>query len=646
MSSFFRRVSKSKVGTFIIAGVGLSILAGFALADLSNFGTGKLGFGLNSSTLAKVGNQEITDRELREAMQRRLQQVRQEKPDADYPSLAQDFDPLLGQMIDQRAIIAFAQKYDFDISKRLVDAEISDLPGVRGLNGQPSVQGYQAFLAQNRLTNQQVRELLSAEILARYMLLPTSAEARVPIGVATPYASMLLEQREGEAVVVPVTAFTAALKPTDADLQRYYAANRARYMVPEQRVLRMAKIGAEQVASVAASDQEIDAYYKANQASYASKEARTLSQAVVPDQKTASEIAARARGGASITAAAAPAGANAAVTSLNGQTRDAYSNVAGAKVAAAVFAATPGSIVGPVQSDFGWVVVKVDSAKTEGGKSPAAARAEIATKLNADKRKQAIEDLVDKVQDALDGGASFTEATAQAKLPVITTPLVTANGASRAQPGASVPPALLPALKAGFEIAPNDPPEIPALADKSGYVVVSATQVVPAAPAPFASIRNQIATDWIASQAIIRAKAAASAISAKAAGGLSMADAIKQSGLTLPVRPMLARRLQVSQANPEAIPALRALFGQAIGKSQIAPDTKGRGFFVIKTTKITPGNALMAMSVISQMRNELQQTTADDYARQFVGAIREDIKVRRNEAAIRTVKQQIFSTAN
>jgi peptidyl-prolyl cis-trans isomerase D len=177
-------------------------------------------------------------------------------------------------------------------------------------------------------------------------------------------------------------------------------------------------------------------------------------------------------------------------------------------------------------------------------------------------------------------------------------------------------------------------------------VVVSAAQVVPAAPAPFASIRNQIATDWIAGQAIIRAKAAASAISAKAAGGLSMADAIKQSGLTLPVRPMLARRLQISQANPEAIPALRALFGQAIGKSQIAPDTKGRGFFVIKTTKITPGNALMAMSVISQMRNELQQTTADDYARQFVGAIREDIKVRRNEAAVRIVKQQIFSTAN
>src|SRR4051794_14308726 len=147
MLSFFRRLSKSKIGTAIMATVLIAILAGFAMADLSNFGTGSLGFGLDSSTLAKVGNQKITDREMREAMQRRLQLARERDPNADYPSLARDFDPLLAQMIDQRAIIAFAKKYGFSVSKRLIDAEISDLPGVRGLNGQPTVQGYQGFLA-------------------------------------------------------------------------------------------------------------------------------------------------------------------------------------------------------------------------------------------------------------------------------------------------------------------------------------------------------------------------------------------------------------------------------------------------------------------------------------------------------------------
>ena len=59
MLSFFRRVSKSKVGTWVVAAIGVAILAGFALADLSNFGTGNLGLGVASGTLAEVGDQEV-----------------------------------------------------------------------------------------------------------------------------------------------------------------------------------------------------------------------------------------------------------------------------------------------------------------------------------------------------------------------------------------------------------------------------------------------------------------------------------------------------------------------------------------------------------------------------------------------------------
>ena len=57
MLSFFRRVSNSKIGTWVVAAIGVAILGGFALADLSNFGTGNLGLGMSSGTLVKVGDQ-------------------------------------------------------------------------------------------------------------------------------------------------------------------------------------------------------------------------------------------------------------------------------------------------------------------------------------------------------------------------------------------------------------------------------------------------------------------------------------------------------------------------------------------------------------------------------------------------------------
>src|SRR5207248_1016197 len=142
-------------------------------------------------------------------------------------------------------------------------------------------------------------------------------------------------------------AFKAGLQANDAQLQQYYAANRARYMIPEQRALRIARIGPEQVAGISASDQEVMAYYNANKATYAPSDTRSLSQVVVPDQASANAIAQRAKAGASLAAAAAPAGANAAVTTLSDQTRQAYAEVAGDQAATAVFTAAPGAIVGP-----------------------------------------------------------------------------------------------------------------------------------------------------------------------------------------------------------------------------------------------------------------------------------------------------------
>ena len=293
MISVFRRFTSSKIGMGVVAAVGIAILAGFAYTDISNFGSGNIGMGLGTDTLAKVGDQEISGREVGEAMQKRLQEVRQQKPEADYASIAGDFDAIVDELIDERSLLAFADKIGFHLSKRLIDAEIAQLPRAKGLNGQFSEQAYQTFLAQQRMTDAQVRQIIAAGLLQRLILTPIATNSRVPIGMATPYASMLLESREGDAIAIPLEPIKNGLKPTDADIQKFYAENRSHYMIPEQRVLRYAAIGPEQVANVSATDQDIADYYKRNQANYAAKETRNLGQVVVADQNTANGIASK-----------------------------------------------------------------------------------------------------------------------------------------------------------------------------------------------------------------------------------------------------------------------------------------------------------------------------------------------------------------
>ena len=631
MAAYFRRLSKSTVGTVVMVLFLLAILASFALADVQSYITGGMG---SQGALARVGGASITDRELSTAMQRRLNEIRQQNPQADYSSLAGDFGQILDLIIQNRAIQVFASDNDLHVSKRLVDAEIVKLPGTRGLDGRFSDAAYQSFLQQQRLTDAEVRELLGSSLASRMLLAPAAANARIPVGVATPYASMLLEAREADVAIVPANAFAAGIpQPGDADIQAFYKQNAARYMVPEQRVLGIAQIGPEQVAKVVASDQEIAAHYKANQALYGGTSTRVVSQAIVQNEGQARALAQRARASGSLGSGA---------ISLGAKTREELADIAGDAFAAAAYGARQGDIVGPVRSDLGWHVIKVDSVRTTAGKPLSAVRGEIAAKLNADKRKEALTDLVTRVEDNIAEGASFAEAVKGAGLSAIRTPAITAGGVARSQPGYKVPPQLAPAIAAGFDLGEGDEPVVETLQGDAGYALVSAEDIIAAAPAPLASIRDQVAADWRAKQARDKARAAASAIAAKVAKGTEMPAAVAAAGVRLPAPAKIAkRRIELSALGGSVPPALGMMFSLAEGRSRMVADPRGKGFVIVKVTKIIPGNAALQPGIISRTQTEFQDAAANEYAEQMSNAIRADVGVERNEQAIAAAKQRI-----
>ena len=640
MLSAFRRLSKSAFGSILLVLFLIAIAASFALADLSNVGSGTLGGGRD--TLVEVGSERIDSRDVDAAMRRELQELQRQNPEATYASIAGQFDAILNALIDERALLAFAADHGFVLSKRLIDAEIASLPQTRGLDGKFSQQAYAAFLQQQQMTDAEVRRLLSLAITQRLVLAPAVVNPRVPVGVARPYASMLLEQRQGQMGLVPVDPFKAGLNPSDGDLQSFYGQNRQRYMVPEQRVLKLARISPETVANVAPTDAEIAAYYKANQARFAGSETRVISQAVVQDKRQADAIAARARGGATFVAASAPAGLTAEDISVGPQTRAEFIGLAGEAVANAAFAAGKGAIVGPIRSDLGWHVIKIDDIRGATGKTLAQAREEIAALLAASKRKEALTDLVTRVEDQIADGASFAEAVGAARLPVVTTPAINSGGAARTDAAYRFPPDLQPALKAGFAMAADDDPEVVTLPNDAGYVVVAVDRLIEAAPAPLAEIKDRVRQDWIQKKAQDRARAVASDIAAKVARGVPLDRAMAEAGVGLPpVEPINARRIQIAQANQDAAAPLRMLFSLAQGKSRMVADPRGRGFFIVKTDKIIPGNALSNPSLIAQTQSEFQQAVPDELGRQMLLAMKADQGVERNDKAIAAARQRI-----
>ena len=645
MFAFFRRLSKSTIGTIILVAFLLAILASFALADISGSRVGSLGS--NADTLVQVGDEPVTDRDLSGAMRRALNQVQAQNPEATYASLAGDFASIVNQLIDERAILAFASDHGFVLSKRLVDAEIANLPQTRGFDGKFSEQAYAAFLQQQQLTDVELRRLLQVALSQRLVLAPAAVEARVPLGVARPYASMLLEQRQGQLALIPVADFRNGLNPSDGDLQSFYAQNRQRYVVPEQRTLKIAKITPDTIPNAAPTEAEIAAYYRANQATYAGAEQRVISQAVVQDKAVADGIAARARGGATFAAAAAPAGLGAADVNIGAQTKAGFAQLANDAVANSVFAAAKGAIVGPVRSDLGWHVIRVDEIRAASGRSLDQARAEIAAKLAVDKRKAVLTDTVTKVEDAIDDGSSFAEVTAASKLPVVTTPAITGSGSARRDPAFKFPAELAPALKTGFALAAGDDPEVVTLPNNAGYALVSVDRIALAAAAPLAEVRDQVRGDWIQRKASDRARAVAAQVAAQVARGVDLAKAMATTGVKLPpVQPVDARRIQISQVDAATAAPLKMLFTLLPGKSRMIGDPQGRGFFIVKVDKVLPGNAMSNPALIAQTQSAFQQTAAEEIAAQFLAAMKTEQGVKRNEKAIAAAKQRITGSGS
>ena len=639
MIASVRRLSNSIVGKIILVLFVVTIFASFALADMQ----GLSGGGMSSDTLVKVGDQEVTDRDVSNALQRRLTEVRQSNPAADYATLAKDFDPLMTLLVQDAAIRAFADDQGMTLSKRLVDAEIAKIQATRGLDGKVSQASYQAFLNQQKLTDADLRKLLSGGLLQRLVIEQAAANARVPVGMATPYASMLMEAREADVALIPTAQFLADIPaPTNPDLATYYQANARKYLVAEQRVLSVARIGPGQVASVTATDKEITDYYNANQATFGGATRRVISQAVVPSKPVADGIAARARS-LSFVDATRPAGFSAADISVGPQTREQFTKLTSDRVAAAAFGAAAGAIVGPVQSDLGWHVIKIDSIQVDPGQSLAAVRAAIAERLNTDKRKGALADLVAKVEDSIADGSSFGEAIKAAGITATKSPLIFANGTARANPGFKFPADLAPALRSGFDLTQDDDPVVEILPDAAGYALVAVDQIVSAAPEPLAAIQPRVAADWKAAQARAKARVVATAVAAKVAKGTDLKAALASAGMTLPPpRRTAIRRMQLAQMQGQIPPALNMMFALAQGGSRMIADPEGRGFVIVKLIRIIPGNALLQPALVAQTQAEFQEAVSGEYAEQFARAIEVDLGVKRNDKAIEAARKRII----
>lgn len=642
MLQFFRSFFKTKLG-LALALVFLGLIAvAFASADVSS--TGTFGGVAGGDRVAVVGDEKIGSADLVRAANSGLDRVRQENPTLTMQTfIAQDgLGEVLDALIDRFALRGFAEKYGIRAGTNLVNSEIRSIPAFRGADGNFSEDAYRQVLAQQRISDAQAREDLGTTLLSQQLFGPASLGATVPDKLAYRYAQLFKERRQGTIALLPAAAFAPKGAVTDATLTKFYNANKSLFVRPERRVIRYATFDASTLGDrVNPTEAEIAARYKRDSAQYEASETRNVTQIIVPTEAAAKSIRDRVSGGASLESVAREAGLRAAP--LANVTRKSLAGQSSEAVAKAYFSAARGAVTQPARSSLGWHVARVDAVTSTPARSLTQVRSEIETALRAEKRSSGLSELAIEIEDLVGNGATLTEIAREQGLKLNTTQPALADGRIYRVPNATLPALLAPALQTAFQMEEEEP-EITPLPGGETYLVYEVSDITPAATAPFAEIKPLVEQSWRQAQGQKAARAAADRILQKVRGGMTLSAALAAENVSLPAPEVvnLTREQLAAQRERRIPPPLALLFSMAKGTTKRLEGPNRAGFYVVNLAEVTMDQLAANDPLIGQARSQMGPLLGEEYASQMRLAMREELGVERNPAAISAVRKQLL----
>lgn len=644
MLQVFRSFIRSKFGAlFALLFLGV-IAAAFIMGDISS---GKLGSSIGGGeTVAKAGGSRLTLTAFQERVQRVFENARRANPGLQITDfLAQGAArQVYDQLVASMTLKEYAQDQGIHISKRLVDAQIAQIPAFQDAAGNFSQENFRQLLLRERITEAALRDDISREILERQMLVPLGLGVKLSDSLILPYASLLLEARQGTIAAVPSMAFKDIRDPSEAQLADYYRKNAARFTIPEQRKIRYAVIDGQRFAQAAQpSDAEIAAYYNQNKAAYAAKESRSFEQLILPTQAAAKAIADQVKGGKSLATAAQ--GAGLAVSTLADQSREALTSSASAAVANAGFAAGQGELVGPLRGSLGWALLRVTAIKGTPARSLAAVREEIVGALRAQKEQRLLTEFTGKIEDQIADGGSFEEVVKDNGLKLETTPFLLASGKQVEdqgyQPSADVQPLLAPV----FQMSQDDDAQLIPITPDKRYALAAPAEIQAAAPPPLAKVKPLVLAQYRLSQGNVKAKALAEQIRAKVAKGMKLADAVASAGVALPAPQVVGgRRADIMREGQRPPAEVAILFSMAANSVKTLPIGQDRGYFIVQLNGIKSGDAGGQTVLLNQVRSQLSEVVGQEYGQQFERAVEKQMGVKRYPSAVADVQRALSST--
>ncbi len=646
MFARIRSLFSSKFGAFFaLIFIGIIAVA-FALGDVT--GSGTFG-GVSSGNAAKVGDQDISISELRDMTNNRLRTERQRNPNLDISQFVEGggLDRTLEQIINRYVLAVFGEKHGIGVSQAMVDAEIREIPGAKGIDGKFTTDSFRTLLSRLQISEAAIRKDFTQNLYGQQIFPIANKGVLSPQSLVLPYASLVLERREGQIAVVPSAQFLPEKPPSDDILSTYYKENATQYIIPERRSISYALFNSDIVDGDAkATKEDIQAYYDENKENYAESETRSFEQIIVSTKDAADQIISNAQSGISLQEASKETGLS--VTQRDNISAKELSDSASKEVSDAVFAVADGEYAKPAQGPLGWFVVKITNILKKDARTLDQARTEIAEIVLAQKKDELLAELTGEIEDALSDGTTLEDVAKERSLKVQTSPLLVVTGQNPEDSSYQPIPEMAAILPAAFQMDNDGEGQLIEIEQGSKFAIITIAQLSEAAPPSLSKVKELVAQRWAFSQGSAKAKVEADKILKAVESGSTLKKALAESGLKLPpVQDLKASRFELSQQGgevPEALVLMFAMAAKSIKKLEAPTD---QGWILVNLNKITRGDASERKNLLDETQKQFKNTIAQEHFAQFINAARAEIGVEKSEDDIDSLRASLTSiTAN
>jgi peptidyl-prolyl cis-trans isomerase D len=617
---------RDKAGSLIVKILFLLLIATFGMWGIGDVFRNRGG----DTMVAKVGDIEIRAAELQTQVRDDLNRLRSTLGSIDMEQAKQLglIDTTLNRMISRDLVELEAQRLRLDVGDEEIRKAIQSDPVFHNSAGVFDRGVYNRILADNRLTEVQYEQRLRHDLMRDHLLNAMVAGVIAPKGLVDALYRMRNEKRRADLVFLPLDTAGDVGEPSEQDIADYYEKNQEKFRAPEYRGFTALVLTLDTAAKdITVTDERLHEEYQNRASEFETPEKRQIEQIVVATKEKAEAAEKELADGKDFLAVAKDvAGLEPDAVKLGLVARSEMP----AEIANAAFSAEEGKVTEPVQSPFGWHVLRVTEIQPAHTETFEEAAPRLKAQVTRDMAADQLFKLSNDVEDAFAGGASLDDVAAKFNIPKTEIASTDPSGKTPNGEAIALPAGGQQILRAAFSTPEGQVSRMAETGD-GAYYVLRVDKIVPSTIRPIAEVRDTILQDWKTEKQTASVEAKAKALADAVNGGKSLADLAGEQNLKLVTTEPFLRTGAGANGLPSTL--VSALFGAQRGAAITSPGIGGS--YVAQLKSIDAPSADDASPAVAQLSSQIQAGIRDDIGSELEHSLRQryGVTIRSDEIA-------------